>query len=210
MRRPKHQVTSGEDLFVGIDLHKIRWHVTIRTVDIELFSASIPGNWESLQRILARYAGHQLQAVYEAGYFGFRLHDRLVEHDIPCLVTPPSLVPQEYGNRVKTDRRDSSKLAHLLAKGLLKREWVPSEEELYHRRVRMGRITGIGKNTLRAILVEASWKLITKDQPMREKYERIKIRSGGKRAIVAVARTLLLRMRRMLLVGRAYALPLAA
>jgi hypothetical protein len=31
-------------------------------------------------------------------------------------------------------------------------------------KVRMGRITGIGKNTLRAILVEASWQLITKDQ----------------------------------------------
>jgi hypothetical protein len=42
MRRSKHQVTGGEDLFVGIDLHKIRWHVTIRTFDVELFSASIP------------------------------------------------------------------------------------------------------------------------------------------------------------------------
>ena len=77
-------------------------------------------------------------------------------------------------------------------------------------KVRMGRITGIDKNTLRAILVEVSWKLITKDQVMREKYERIKIRSGGKRAIVAIARTLLLRMRRMLLDGQAYVLPLAA
>ncbi len=352
MRRPKHQVTSGEDLFVGIDLHKNRWHVTIRTVDLELFSASIPGNWESLQRVLARYAGQQLKAVYEAGYFGFRLHDRLVAHGIPCLVTPPSLVPQEYGNRVKTDRRDSSKLAHLLAKGMLKRVWVPSEEELYHRqvirrrrqlvrdrvrtqsrikaelrfygihleeprgrwtqiyfetlrrlrfdnrwmqesfnrlleqyeflseqidkqtqllrelsetdlyrerveilqsipgigvisamevllelqdvsrfrraeqlaayvgltpsqyssadKVRMGRITGIGKSTLRSLLVEASWTLINKDQAMREKYERIKIRSGGKRAIVAIARTLLLRMRRMLLDKQAYQLQLAA
>jgi transposase len=352
MRRSKDQVTGREDLFVGIDLHKIRWHVTIRTVDLELFSASIPGTWEALHRVLVRYAGHPLQAVYEAGYFGFRLHDRLVDHGIPCLVTPPSLVPQEYGNRVKTDRRDSSKLAHLLAKGLLKRVWVPSEEELYHRqvirrrrqlvrdrvrtqsrikaelrfygvhleeprgkwthvyyknlrlltfgnrwmqesfnrlleqyeflsaqidkqtqllrelseevlyrerveilqsipgigiisamelllelqdvsrfrraeqlaayvgltpsqyssadKVRMGRITGIGKNTLRAILVEASWKLITRDQAMRAKYDRIKIRSGGKRAIVAIARTLLLRMRRMLLDKQAYALDLAA
>jgi transposase len=352
MRRPKDKVTGGEDLFVGIDLHKNRWHLTIRTVDLELFSASIPGTWEALHRVLVRYAGHPLKAVYEAGYFGFRLHDRLVDHGIPCLVTPPSLVPKEYGNRVKTDWRDSSKLAHLLAKGMLKRVWVPSEEELYHRqvirrrrqlvrdrvrtqsrikaelrfygihleeprgrwtqiyfetlrsikfgdrwmqesfnrllelyeflsgqidkqtqllrelsetplyrerveillsipgigiisamelllelqdvsrfrraeqlaayvgltpsqyssadKVRMGRITGIGKNTLRAILVEASWKLITKDQMMREKYERIKIRSGGKRAIVAIARTLLLRMRRMLLAKQAYVLDLAA
>jgi hypothetical protein len=77
MRRTQHQVTGEEDLFVGIDLHKIRWHVTIRTVDLELFSASIPGTWEALQRVLARYAGHQRQAVYEAGYFGFRLHDRM-------------------------------------------------------------------------------------------------------------------------------------
>jgi transposase len=104
-----------------------------RTFDVELCSASIPGTWEALQRVLAHYPGHSMQAVYEAGYFGFRLHDRLGEHGIPCLVTPPSLVPQEYGNRVKTDRRDSRKLAHLLAKGLLKRVWVPSEEEPYHR-----------------------------------------------------------------------------
>ena len=352
MRRPKHPETTEEELFVGIDLHKHRWHITIRTLDVELFSASIPGTWEALQRVLARYAGYQLQAVYEAGYFGFRLHDRLVAHGIPCLVTPPSLVPKEYGNRVKTDRRDSRKLAHLLAKGLLKRVWVPSEEERYHRqvirrrrqlvrdrvrtqsrikaelrfygvhleeprggwtkiyvetlrsisfgnrwmqesfhrlleqyeflsaqidkqtqllrelsetvryrerveilqsipgigmisamevllelqdisrfrraeqlaayvgltpsqyssadKVRMGRITGIGKNTLRSLLVEASWTLIRKDQAMREKYDRIKIRSGGKRAIVAIARTLLLRMRRMLLDGQIYAFQLAA
>jgi transposase len=135
MRQPKHQITGEEDLFVGIDPHKDRWHVTIRTLDLELFSGSIPGTWEALQRVLARYHGHPLQAVYEAGYFGFRLHDRLVNRGIPCIVTPPSLIPQEYGNRVKTDRRDSRKLAHLLAKGLLKRVWVPSEGELYHRQV---------------------------------------------------------------------------
>jgi ABC-type polar amino acid transport system ATPase subunit len=45
---------------------------------------------------------------------------------------------------------------------------------------------------------------------MREKYERIKIRAGGKRAVVAIARTLLLRMRRMLLDKQAYALQRAA
>src|SRR5512139_1785679 len=135
MSRQKEKLVDKEDLFIGIDLHKQRWHVTIRTFDVELFSASIPGTWEALQRVLVRYAGHQMQAVYEAGYFGFRLHDRLVAYGIPCLVTPPSLVPQEYGNRVKTDRRDSRKLAHLLAKGMLKRVWVPSEEERYHRQV---------------------------------------------------------------------------
>jgi transposase len=53
--------------------------------------------------------------VYEAGYFGYWLHDRLAEYGAACTVTPPSLIPQEAGNRVKTDRLDSRKLARLLA-----------------------------------------------------------------------------------------------
>ena len=340
------KTVKGEDLFVGIDLHKRRWHVTIRTLDVELFSGSIPGTWDALRQMLDRYKGNRIQAVYEAGCFGFWLRDRMVDSGIDCLVTPPSLVPMEYGNRVKTDRRDSQKLAYLLAKGLLKRIWVPSKEERYHRqvprrrrqlvgdrvrtqnrikseltlygidlptpkgrwtqvyfenlgrirfgnswmqesfnrlleqyefltglidkqtrilkdlaktplyrervkiltsipgvgvitameillelqdvarfrraeqlaayvgltpsqyttgdKVRMGRITGIGKNSVRVALVEASWWLIRKDKTMRVKYEKIKARAGGKRAIVAVARNLLLRMRRMILDGKPY------
>ena len=71
--------------------------------------------------------------MYEAGYFGFWLHDRVVSYGANCIVTSPSLLPQEYGNRVKTDRRGSRKLAHLLAKGMLKRVWVPTLQERYHR-----------------------------------------------------------------------------
>ena len=29
MRRLNRQKVTGEDLFIGIDLHKARWHVTI-------------------------------------------------------------------------------------------------------------------------------------------------------------------------------------
>ena len=39
---------------------------------------------------------------------------------------------------------------------------------------------------------------------MRERYEKIKVRAGGKRAIVAIARQLLIRMRRKLLDGTQY------
>jgi len=76
-------------------------------------------------------------------------------------------------------------------------------------KIRMGRITRSGKNGLRGTLVAASWMLITKDRAMREKYDRIKARSGAKRAIVATARMLLLRLRRILLDGRPYVLGLA-
>lgn len=352
MKRYNQQRDKSKQLFVGIDLHRLRWHITIRREDLELFSGSIPGEWKALRHLLDRYRGYQVQAVYEAGYFGFWLHDHLVRYGARCVVTPPSLVPQEYGNRVKTDRRDSRKLAHLLAKELLKEVWVPSEEERYQRqvirrrrqligdrvrtqnrikaelrffgveipeptgkwscayvtnlhrlqfhdrwiqesfqrlleqytflteqikkqtkvleelaeiphyknrvailrsvpgigliaamelllelqdvarfrradqlaayvgltpsqyssadKVRMGRITAIGKNELRGTLVEVAWRLIGKDRAMRKKYERIKVRSGSKRAIIAIARMTLLRTRRMLLDGTPYVLGRAA
>jgi transposase len=346
MRRICKNIPEGETVFVGIDVHKKRWHVTIRTKDVEVFSNNIPGKWFSLKVQLERFKGHPIKTVYEAGYFGFWLHDHLIEYGADCIVTPPSLIPQEYGNKVKTDKRDSCKLALLLANGMLKRVHVPTKEECYHRQVirrrrqlvrdririqnrikselqlfgvhlpspkgkwtqiyldnlsrirfknrwmqqsfnqllkqynfldrlvnqqvaqvkklaeekryhekvkilctipgvgvlaamellvelqdvsrfqkadqiaayvgltpsqyssadkiRMGRITSIGKNALRALLVQASWQLIRKDGVMHEKYERIKARSGGKRAIVAIARTLLIRMRRLLLDGLPY------
>ena len=337
---------QGEELFVGIDLHKRTWHITIRTADFEVFSASIAGNWQALSKLLNRYKKARIHAVYEAGYFGFWLFDKLTEHGIDCIVTPPSLIPQEYGNRVKTDRLDSRKLARLLAKGLLKQIYVPSKKERFHRQVirrrrqivrdrvrvqnrikaelnfygielpaprgkwtkvyfanlcrikfrnkwmqqsfsrlleqydflctqiekqtnllkqlaqlalyrkrvdilctipgigiigsmeillelqnvsrfrradqlaayvgltpsqysssdkiRMGRITGIGKNSVRTALVESCWWLISKDKAMRRKYESIKARAGSKRAIVAIARHLLLCIRRMLLDNQTY------
>ena len=58
---------------------------------------------------------------------------------------------------------------------------------------------------VRVLLIRASWTLIEKDGVMREKYDRIKVRAGGKRAIVAVARTFLLRLRRILIDNQQYA-----
>jgi transposase len=77
-------------------------------------------------------------------------------------------------------------------------------------KVRMGPITRVGKNSLRATLIQASCALIRKDGVMREKYDRLKSKSGGKRAIVAIARTLLIRMRRMLLDNNPYVIGLVA
>ena len=70
--------------------------------------------------------------------------------------------------------------------------------------IRHGRISRCGNARVRTALVEASWKLITKDSSMREKYERIKYRRGAKRAIVAIARMLSARIRAILLANAPY------
>ena len=65
--------------------------------------------------------------------------------------------------------------------------------------IRMGHITHAGNSRVRTTLVESSWLLIGKDHGLRLKYERIKNKRGGKRAIVAIARNLSARIRRILL-----------
>ena len=43
MKRVKKELQAGDKVFVGIDMYKLKWHVTARTADFELFSGSIPG-----------------------------------------------------------------------------------------------------------------------------------------------------------------------
>lgn len=62
-------VKKGERIFVGIDVHKQSWHVTIATQETQLFSGSIPGTWCALKKLLERYRGHPVEAVYEARLF---------------------------------------------------------------------------------------------------------------------------------------------
>ncbi|MFC1494724.1 hypothetical protein ACFL6W_05545 [Thermodesulfobacteriota bacterium] len=63
MKRQKKETKPGEDLFVGIDIHKRTWHVTVQTGDIELFCGSIPGKWEALNRLLNRFKGYKITVV---------------------------------------------------------------------------------------------------------------------------------------------------
>lgn len=60
---------------------------------------------------------------------------------------------------------------------------------------RRGSITKQGNRHLRAILIEVAWRAIDKDKLLAACYERIRARAGGKRAIVAVARKLIGRIR---------------
>jgi transposase len=292
--------------------------------------------------LLTQFEGNSVRVAYEAGPCGFDLFDRLAADGIECIVAPPALIPTESGNRVKTDKKDSLKLAQLLEKNMLKKVHVLSAQEradrqlvrtrrqiVHHRssvmsqikslllfhsveipfvsaqhwsspfitwldeldlgdqylnrslralldhfhylsvamktmthevielsrlekyarrvqilksipgigdlsaieilvelqdinrfetedqlaaylgltpsqyssgdHIRMGRITHGGNKRIRTVLVESSWILVGKDPAMRKKYETIKYRRGAKRAIIAVARILSSRMRRLLL-----------
>jgi len=67
-------------------------------------------------------------------------------------------------------------------------------------KVRLGHITRQGNSNLRRVLIESAWTVIKHDPHLREKYDRIRARgTNGKKAIVAVARSLAVRLRRCIL-----------
>lgn len=65
---------------------------------------------------------------------------------------------------------------------------------------RLGHITREGNAHVRCALVESAWTVIRHDPVLREKYNRIRAKgTNGKKAIVAVARSLAVRLRRCIL-----------
>lgn len=73
--------------------------------------------------------------------------------------------------------------------------------------VRRGRITKQGNRHLRAILIEIAWRAIGKDKALADFFQRLLPRTGSTRAIVAVARKLIGRIRAAFVKGELYNSP---
>jgi transposase len=111
---------------IGLDVHARLVHLTALRAGELLEQRSLPNDLEMVERALARWPG--ARCCYEAGPTGFGLYRHLRERGIACEVVAPGLVPSRPGDRVKTDRRDSLKLARLHAAGLLEAIHVPPPE----------------------------------------------------------------------------------
>jgi transposase len=71
--------------------------------------------------------------------------------------------------------------------------------------VHRGHITGQCREVIRALLIQCAWVAIRQDPVLREKYQRVWKNSGSnKKAIVAVARKMVVRMRAIMLSGKEY------
>ena len=71
-------------------------------------------------------------------------------------------------------------------------------------RIRLGHITRSGKAALRGLLVEAAWVAVRRDRRLAETFERIKLNAGSTRAIVGIARRLLVAARAVLITAEPY------
>jgi transposase len=118
-------------IYVGLDVHK-------ETIVIARASGrkkaevvrKIANDYPKLCKVLGDLgSAERLRVCYEAGPTGYDLARRLNASGVYCMVVAPSLIPQQMGRRIKTDRRDARRLAELFRAGELTEVKIPEKED---------------------------------------------------------------------------------
>ncbi len=118
-------VYKDKNIFVGIDVHKKRWVISIRSYDLELKTFSMSASAEELEKFLIlNYKDALFHIVYECCFSGFWIYDYFHERGYDIIVTPTNRIYRD-GSIVKTDKIDSRKLAFQHSRGLLREVKVP-------------------------------------------------------------------------------------
>lgn len=119
LRNPKD--FSGQDFYVGIDVHKRSWSVTVRAFELEVAHFTQPPTVELLISTLnKKFPSASFHSAYEAGFCGTSTHSQLCRLGIDNIIIHPSDVPAtDKQKKNKTDLHDSRAIARYLEKGLL-------------------------------------------------------------------------------------------
>jgi transposase len=108
-------VVKGKEVFVGLEDSKTTWKLAVRCDKMLVHRSSMEARYPVLIQFLTRrFPECTIHLIYEAGFKGFNLFDRLTEDGIDCVVIPPHLVTEPKVSRVKTDKRDANRLALVL------------------------------------------------------------------------------------------------
>lgn len=119
---------KSSKLYVGMDMHKESIDLAVAEEGGEIrHHGRIGGETSALWRAVRKLesSGRELVFVYEAGPCGYGIYRGLTERGHACWVVAPSNTPRRVRDRIKTDRRDSVKLAGLARAGELTPIYVP-------------------------------------------------------------------------------------
>lgn len=121
---------SGQNIFVGIDVHKKSWDVTIILNGMKVKKTSMNPKPKELNNYLIKhYPDGEYYSVYEAGFSGFWADRELRSLGINNIVVNPADIPtKSKERRKKTDRIDSGKLARELSVDHLDGIYIPEEK----------------------------------------------------------------------------------
>ena len=126
---------TGQNIYVGFDVHLKSWKVTILTDELTHKTFSQPPKPEVLYNYLNQnFPGGIYHSAYEAGFCGYWIHSKLVSFGIDSMVVNPADIPTTNKEVVqKEDKRDSRKIAKALRNGDLLPIYVPSLKTLEDR-----------------------------------------------------------------------------
>jgi transposase len=148
---------------IGLDVHKNSISIGIaddgRDGEVR-FYGKIDNDMNQLDKVIRKLIseGAVLRFVYEAGPCGYGIYRYLTNNNMDCVVVAPSKIPQQSGNRLKNDRRDSLSLARLHRAGELTPVYVPTPEDealrdLVRARMDATRALRVAKQQLGAFLL---------------------------------------------------------
>jgi transposase len=136
MRKITNILAENQTVFVGLEVSKRTWKLNVRVNRRIIDQVSMPGEYAALkQYFISGYPNCNIKVIYEAGYSGFWLYDRLVADGFGCVVTPPHTVTQEKNSRIKNDTVDARRLAKVLEEEDYKACAVPSVKRRSDRQV---------------------------------------------------------------------------
>jgi transposase len=122
---------TGQDFFIGLDVHKHSWYVTIRSLKIEVGHFTQVPDAAALHQYLQRnFPGGRYHSAYEAGFCGTGAHEQLCKAGIDNIIVHAADVPTtDKQKKSKTDLRDSRAIADHLERGNLHGIYVLSQEQ---------------------------------------------------------------------------------
>lgn len=151
---------NGQKFYVGLDVHKTSWAVTIRSKGIQIAHFTQPPGPEMLARYLHRnFPGGSYHSAYEAGFCGTGFHEQLCKLGINNLLVHAADIPStDKQKKNKTDLHDSRSIAEHLEKGNLHSIHVLSREQQELRslfRLREGKVKEVTRanNRLKSCLM---------------------------------------------------------
>ena len=131
----KTKLDSSQPIYMGIDVHKKKNSISLVHCGQLIRRVTLEATEMAIGKFLTHYKGCKIYSTYEAGFSGFHLHYYLESLGVNNIVISPNKLPIESGNKVKTDKIDSLKLAVFLSKDLLRPICVPSKDLLNFRQL---------------------------------------------------------------------------
>lgn len=120
---------SGQNIYVGIDVHKKHFTVAIQGDHLFYKTFNQPPSPQVLVDYLNHnYPGASFAAAYEAGFAGFWIQEYLKNHGVNCIVVNPCDIPTtDKEKKQKRDPLDSRKISRALKNGELSAIHVPEK-----------------------------------------------------------------------------------